>query len=310
MAKTELSQLCDKAFLELPVEVKKWLNEKSVRNKTSNNVTIGKMVMSDYREHIEDSKKSIVSFSGGKDSTALLLMMLERGMKVDYILFCDTGMEYPQMYEHIDKVEAYISEKYGKHITVLKAEHSFEWGLTQIVRKKGKRAGTHGYRWSSMKNRWCTTMLKREPVERFMREHGFNRSNTKLYIGIAADEPKRVHDDIYPLFEWGITEEQALQYCYRHGFDWGGLYKERSRLSCWICPMTKRKEFKLLYRDFPELWAKLKELNDKVISLNKTERHGVLYEYKQMSPTDPTLAEWEARFKKECEFESRERSLF
>lgn len=138
MAKTELSQLCDKAFLELPVEVKKWLNEKSVRNKTSNNVTIGKMVMSDYREHIEDSKKSIVSFSGGKDSTALLLMMLERGMKVDYILFCDTGMEYPQMYEHIDKAEAYISEKYGKHITVLKAEHSFEWGLTQIVRKKVK----------------------------------------------------------------------------------------------------------------------------------------------------------------------------
>lgn len=310
MAKTELSQLCDKAFLELPVEVKKWLNEKSVRNKTSNNVTIGKMVMSDYREHIEDSKKSIVSFSGGKDSTALLLMMLERGMKVDYILFCDTGMEYPQMYEHIDKVEAYISEKYGKHITVLKAEHSFEWGLTQIVRKKGKRAGTHGYGWSSMKNRWCTAMLKREPVERFMREHGFNRSNTKLYIGIAADEPKRVHDDIYPLFEWGITEEQALKYCYRNGFDWGGLYKERSRLSCWICPMTRRKEFKLLYRDFPELWAKLKELNDKVISLNKTEWHGVLYEYKQMSPTDPTLAEWEARFKKECEFESRERSLF
>lgn len=310
MAKTELSQLCDKAFLELPVEVKKWLNEKSVRNKTSNNVTIGKIVMSDYREHIEDSKKSIVSFSGGKDSTALLLMMLERGMKVDYILFCDTGMEYPQMYEHIDKVEAYISEKYGKHITVLKAEHSFEWGLTQIVRKKGKRAGTHGYGWSSMKNRWCTAMLKREPVERFMREHGFNRSNTKLYIGIAADEPKRVHDDIYPLFEWGITEEQALKYCYRNGFDWGGLYKERSRLSCWICPMTRRKEFKLLYRDFPELWAKLKELNDKVISLNKTEWHGVLYEYKQMSPTDPTLAEWEARFKKECEFESRERSLF
>lgn len=310
MAKTELSQLCDKAFLELPVEVKKWLNEKSVRNKTSNNVTIGKMVMSDYREHIEDSKKSIVSFSGGKDSTALLLMMLERGVKVDYILFCDTGMEYPQMYEHIDKVEAYISEKYGKHITVLKAEYGFEYRLTQILRTKGKRAGLHGYGWPSIMNRWCTAMLKREPVAKFMREHGFNRSNTKLYIGIAADEPKRVKDDIYPLFEWGITEEQALQYCYRHGFDWGGLYKERSRLSCWICPMTKRKEFKLLYRDFPELWAKLKELNDKVVHLSRTEWNEVPYEYKQMSHTEPTLAEWEARFKKECEFESRESSLF
>lgn len=81
MANTRLSRECDAAFLGLPKEVKVWLNEKSVRNKTSNNVTIGKYVMSDYREHIEDSKKSIVSFSGGKDSTALLLMMLERGMK-------------------------------------------------------------------------------------------------------------------------------------------------------------------------------------------------------------------------------------
>ena len=222
MANTKLSRACDAAFLGLPKDVKAWLNEKSVRNKTSNNVTIGKYVMSDYREHIEDSKKSIVSFSGGKDSTALLLMMLERGMKVDYILFCDTGMEFPQMYEHVDNVDRYIREKYGKMVTVLKAKHSFEYGLLHILRKKGKRAGMHGYGWSSIRNRWCTSMLKREPAQEFMRAHGFNRANTKLYIGIAADEPKRVKDDIYPLFEWGITEEQALKYCYKHGFDWGG----------------------------------------------------------------------------------------
>ena len=265
--------------------------------------------MSDYREHIEDSKKAIVSFSGGKDSTALLLMMLERGMKVDYILFCDTGMEYPQMYEHVDKVEGYISEKYGKHITVLRSDKSFEWGLFQITRTKGRRAGKHGYGWPSMKNRWCTTMLKKEPVARFMKEHGLSRANAKMYIGIAADEPKRVKNDIYPLFEWGITEAQCLQFCYNRGFDWGGLYKERSRLSCWICPMTKVSEFKLLYRDFPELFERLKYLNEKVLQLNE-EWEGKLYEYKQMASTDPTMKEWEARFKKECEFESRETSLF
>lgn len=137
MASTELSRKCDQAFLKLPKEVKAWLNEKSVRNKTSNNVTIGKYVMSDYREHIEDSKKSIVSFSGGKDSTAMLLMMLERGMKIDYILFCDTGMEFPQMYEHIERVNSYIGEKYGKMVTVLKPSNGFEYGLLHILRKRG-----------------------------------------------------------------------------------------------------------------------------------------------------------------------------
>ena len=68
-------------------------------------------------------------------------------------------------------------------------------------------------------------------------------------------------------------------------------------------------DFKLLYRDFPELWKELKRLNDKVLSL-PDEKDGTVYEFKQLSKADPTLAEWEARFKKECEFERRERSLF
>jgi len=42
-----------------------------------------------------------VSLSGGKDSTALLLLMIERGMPIDMVLFADTGMEFPEMYAHI-----------------------------------------------------------------------------------------------------------------------------------------------------------------------------------------------------------------
>ncbi|HHV43019.1 MAG TPA: phosphoadenosine phosphosulfate reductase family protein, partial [Clostridiaceae bacterium] len=49
----------------------------------------------------------IVSFSGGKDSTAMLLRMIEEEWKIDEIVFCDTGMEFPAMYRHIGKVEKY-----------------------------------------------------------------------------------------------------------------------------------------------------------------------------------------------------------
>ena len=67
--------------------------------------------------------KHIVSFSGGKDSTAMLLMMLEKGMQIDDIVFMDTGVEFREMYEHIEKVEAYINRK----ITKLKADETFEF---------------------------------------------------------------------------------------------------------------------------------------------------------------------------------------
>lgn len=45
-------------------------------------------------------EKYVLSLSGGKDSTAMLLRLLEEKRPVDLILFCDTGLEFPQMYEH------------------------------------------------------------------------------------------------------------------------------------------------------------------------------------------------------------------
>ena len=49
-----------------------------------------------------------VSLSGGKDSTAMLLMMLERGMPIDAVLYPDSGMEFPEMYDHLSKVDALL----------------------------------------------------------------------------------------------------------------------------------------------------------------------------------------------------------
>ena len=42
-----------------------------------------------------------VSLSGGKDSSAMLLLMIERDMPIDMVLSADTGMEFPEMYEHL-----------------------------------------------------------------------------------------------------------------------------------------------------------------------------------------------------------------
>lgn len=53
----------------------------------------------------------------------MLLRMLEEGMPVDVILFCDTGLEFDGMYRHIDRLEQYI----GRPITRLKAPKSFEY---------------------------------------------------------------------------------------------------------------------------------------------------------------------------------------
>ena len=56
-------------------------------------------------------KANVVSLSGGKDSTAMLIMMLERDEPIADIVFFDTGWEFPQMYEHLECLERYIGRK-------------------------------------------------------------------------------------------------------------------------------------------------------------------------------------------------------
>lgn len=177
--------------------------------------------------------KHIVQFSGGKDSTCMLLMMLEKGMPVDDIIFCDTGMEFPQMYEHIEKVEQYI----GRTITRLKAENSFEYMMLDYTKTKGERLEKKGYGWATMLVRWCTTYFKTQITSRYLKGIKY-----LSYIGIAYDEPKR-HENIpenvrHPLFDWQITEKQALSTCYKHGFTWGGVVR-RFRQSFMLVLSTK-----------------------------------------------------------------------
>lgn len=50
--------------------------------------------------NMERDSYHAVSLSGGKDSTAMLLLMIERDMPIDLVLSADTGMEFPKMYEH------------------------------------------------------------------------------------------------------------------------------------------------------------------------------------------------------------------
>lgn len=207
-------------------------------------------------------EKHIVSFSGGKDSTAMLLMMIEKGIKIDEIIFLDTGAEFPDMYNHIKKVENYINRK----IIILKAENNFEYMMLHYEKKKGKNKGQKGYSWPDFRNRWCTQYLKKSVISKYLKK--YKNDEIIEFHGIAADEVERLNKNKeknirYPLAEWNISEKQALQYCYDKGFTWNGLYKNFDRVSCWCCPLKSLKELRILYKKYPELWTNLEEWDNK-----------------------------------------------
>ncbi len=217
--------------------------------------------------------RHIVSFSGGKDSTAMLFMMLEKGLKIDQIVFVDTSKEFPQMYEHIELVKGMI-----KPLEITTVKIDFDYWFSEHVKTKGSFKGTKGYGWPDHQNRWCTgkkatafrrTVYGDKPHRPgVMQRTVCNYANTVEYRGIAGDELSRVkyYPEIrinYPLVAWGITQKDSLEYCKSLGFTWGGLYEKFSRVSCYLCPLQGIESCKVLYQTHPELWEVMRQMDKK-----------------------------------------------
>ncbi len=200
---------------------------------------------------------TVLSFSGGKDSTAMLFGMLEKNQHFDEVVFFDTGWEFPQMYEHIKSVE----RESGIKITKLHSPKSFEYLMFDHVLTKGKRKGTCGYGWPRPNARWCTT-YKTMTIDRYLKSKAKEHGKLIQCIGIAYDEQKRIKDKKYPLIEWKWTEQYCLDYCYWLGFDWGGLYETHHRVSCWCCPLQDLNALRSLYMQEYDLWEELQAMED------------------------------------------------
>ena len=187
-------------------------------------------------------------------------MMLEKNIKIDRVICIDTTKEFPAMYRHIQKVQSIIQPL---KIEIVKID--FDYWFSERVKTKGKNVGEVGYGWPGPLSRWCTA-LKRQAIRKQL-----PKERTE-YIGIAFDEEQRQGklkntksvSYKYPLLvKWGITEKQALEYCYSKGLNWEGLYEKFHRVSCWLCPLQPIRCLRTLYNEFPELWEELQEMDKK-----------------------------------------------
>jgi len=204
--------------------------------------------------------KHIASVSFGKDSLAMLLRLIEQHKPLDEVVFYDTGMEFEAIYKIRDKVKTLLSSK-GIKFTELKPKCDFCYKMFEKVVNAGKSNEHKGYSWCGGRCRWGTTE-KLQALEKYSK-------NCVEYVGIAIDEPKRLAkkrkgNKVFPLAEWGMTENDCLQYCYNKGYDWEEngvrLYDILNRVSCWCCANKNLKELKNYFLYLPKYWEMLKEL--------------------------------------------------
>lgn len=189
--------------------------------------------------------RHVLGISGGKDSAALAIYMRDKIPDMEYF-FTDTGAELPEVYDFLDRLEAYL----GKPIARLSPERDFDHLL---------RSSYNGFL-PSPNTRWCTRELKIEPFERWVGE-----DVTVAYIAIRADEHRdgyrSTKDNITPVFPFkdaGLTLSDVERILGTSGVGMPDYYKWRSRSGCYFCFFQRKSEWLGLAEHHPDLFERAK----------------------------------------------------
>jgi 3'-phosphoadenosine 5'-phosphosulfate sulfotransferase (PAPS reductase)/FAD synthetase len=201
--------------------------------------------------------KNIVCFSGGKDSTALVLWAMDNLPNFTAV-FCDTGWEHPITYAYIEEINQQLL---GGGLVRVKSE-KYPDGFVQLVTERHGFPGVH--------RRFCTSELKVFPLHAYYETLD---DEITSYQGIRADESaSRASmtetewvDDAggywinRPLLKWNAA--QCFDIMHRNGVKPNPLYlMGSSRVGCYPCIMTGLGELKRILIATPEIRQRLIDL--------------------------------------------------
>jgi cysteine desulfurase/selenocysteine lyase len=194
------------------------------------------------RQHMKDRSKVNVSFSGGKDSTAVLALARKAG--VTEAFFIDTGIEFPETVAFVESQGVEIVRRGGDF-----------WSA---VEKAGPPAKDH---------RWCCKLLKLNPLKLYLAEKGpcvtiqgnrWYESWNRADLDITSQNPANpLQLNISPIRNWRALE--VFLYLWMMKLPINPLYDlGLERIGCYLCPAmleSEHESLKTLHPEFAGRWT-------------------------------------------------------
>lgn len=206
----------------------------------------------DFIKNVSESMnlKVSVSYSGGKDSLAVL-QLVDESLDDYEIMFADTGLEFPETLENVKQVV----EHYGKKLRTASAGEAF-WNSISVFGPP------------TMDTRWCCKICKLGPITRLIDENYeggcLSFIGQRQYESHARSISKKIWKNPWvgnqvgasPIQEW--TALHVWLYLFRTKAPYNPAYeKGYDRMGCWICPSSSLADFFQLEESHPELAKKL-----------------------------------------------------
>lgn len=209
------------------------------------------------KEYFYNDTKHVLSFGGGVNSAAMLLLIREQNMPLDLVMFSDTGDELPETYETVKYWQNYCAQNGIEFVTV-----RAKYGVSLYDYMYAKKI------FASRRRRDCTTKFKIAPKRAYLRARFGKDTLFVNYIGYDAGEPHRyekallkgydvLYEDCkYPLVTHGLDRQGCIDYIAKKG------HPVPQKSGCFHCPFTKKCGWLQLLVMHPELYARAQSLEE------------------------------------------------
>ncbi len=303
IAKKDYEQLIDPKERGTGIKTR---HQRSVNYREGKNATIDDVIRAnksaleervrEAREFMRESAEKIklpmaVAFSGGKDSLAVLGLMLEEFGEGFTIFFNNTGIEFPETLQYIEEMKKELKDKNIEFI-VADAGDSF-WHAINVFSPPGR------------DYRWCCKVTKLGPITLTIKKH--YPQGVLMFVGqrkyesIQRYKQPRIWKNPWvpneigasPIFHWNALE--VWLYIFSRKLKYNPLYEHRlDRIGCFLCPSSSLAEIYTLKEERPELWGKWEEELEKWRKRLNLPEEWITYgfwRWKQLSRGQKKLAE-------------------
>jgi len=194
---------------------------------------------------VSKDRYTILSFGGGVQSTALVILASQGKLDIDAVVFCDTGFEQTSTFQFLELYTKPLLDSIGIPFYIAKTQFYAKQNFGDLHLPPFFSYKSNDPTSIARMPSFCSYKWKKNVFERFIRVK-FNLKRYKIILGFSIDEAERAKNlnsiekylYTFPLLDLKLSRNDCIDLIAKQF----GVVPSHS--SCYFCPNHTRKEWR------------------------------------------------------------------